>query len=163
MRTRSWCARCSKRAPMVLWRRPRGCSSSRRASRPWPTAAPISGRRWPPCCAMSSPIPSASSSSDFLTDREREILQLVAESYSTKEIAVEARHQREDGGQPSHQPDAQAQPARRGQPHPLRPGNRPDRQIARRVRPRSGRTSGIARRGRHRNAGRGACAGQRVD
>jgi DNA-binding NarL/FixJ family response regulator len=32
--------------------------------------------------------PSASSSSDFLTDREREVLQLVAESYSTKEIAV---------------------------------------------------------------------------
>ncbi len=32
--------------------------------------------------------PGASSSSDFLTDREREILQLVAESYSTKEIAV---------------------------------------------------------------------------
>jgi len=32
--------------------------------------------------------PTASSSSDFLTDREREILQLVAESYSTKEIAV---------------------------------------------------------------------------
>jgi DNA-binding NarL/FixJ family response regulator len=31
--------------------------------------------------------PSSSSSSDFLTDREREILQLVAESYSTKEIA----------------------------------------------------------------------------
>lgn len=32
--------------------------------------------------------PSASSSSDLLTDREREILQLVAESYSTKEIAA---------------------------------------------------------------------------
>lgn len=32
--------------------------------------------------------PSASTSSDFLTDREREILQLVAESYSTKEIAA---------------------------------------------------------------------------
>ena len=32
--------------------------------------------------------PAASSSSDFLTDREREILQLVAESYSTKEIAA---------------------------------------------------------------------------
>ena len=32
--------------------------------------------------------PGASSSSDFLTDREREILQLVAESYSTKEIAA---------------------------------------------------------------------------
>ncbi|HTT57168.1 MAG TPA: response regulator transcription factor [Opitutaceae bacterium] len=32
--------------------------------------------------------PSASASSDFLTDREREILQLVAESYSTKEIAA---------------------------------------------------------------------------
>lgn len=31
--------------------------------------------------------PAASSSSDFLTDREREILQLVAESNSTKEIA----------------------------------------------------------------------------
>jgi DNA-binding NarL/FixJ family response regulator len=31
--------------------------------------------------------PSASASADFLTDREREILQLVAESYSTKEIA----------------------------------------------------------------------------
>jgi len=31
--------------------------------------------------------PSASSSHDFLTDREREILQLVAESNSTKEIA----------------------------------------------------------------------------
>jgi DNA-binding NarL/FixJ family response regulator len=32
--------------------------------------------------------PSASASSDFLTAREREILQLVAESYSTKEIAT---------------------------------------------------------------------------
>ncbi len=32
--------------------------------------------------------PGASASSDFLTDREREILQLVAESYSTKEIAA---------------------------------------------------------------------------
>jgi DNA-binding NarL/FixJ family response regulator len=32
--------------------------------------------------------PSASSAADFLTDREREILQLVAESHSTKEIAA---------------------------------------------------------------------------
>ena len=32
--------------------------------------------------------PSASNSADFLTDREREILQLVAESHSTKEIAA---------------------------------------------------------------------------
>ncbi len=32
--------------------------------------------------------PGARASSDFLTDREREILQLVAESYSTKEIAA---------------------------------------------------------------------------
>ncbi len=32
--------------------------------------------------------PSASSTVDFLTDREREILQLVAESHSTKEIAA---------------------------------------------------------------------------
>ena len=32
--------------------------------------------------------PSASSAPDFLTDREREILQLVAESNSTKEIAA---------------------------------------------------------------------------
>jgi DNA-binding NarL/FixJ family response regulator len=32
--------------------------------------------------------PAASSTSDFLTDREREILQLVAESHSTKEIAA---------------------------------------------------------------------------
>ncbi len=32
--------------------------------------------------------PAASSSADFLTDREREILQLVAESHSTKEIAA---------------------------------------------------------------------------
>jgi DNA-binding CsgD family transcriptional regulator len=32
--------------------------------------------------------PAASNASDFLTDREREILQLVAESHSTKEIAV---------------------------------------------------------------------------
>jgi DNA-binding NarL/FixJ family response regulator len=31
--------------------------------------------------------PSASATADFLTDREREILQLVAESHSTKEIA----------------------------------------------------------------------------
>jgi DNA-binding NarL/FixJ family response regulator len=31
--------------------------------------------------------PSASSTPDFLTDREREVLQLVAESHSTKEIA----------------------------------------------------------------------------
>ncbi len=32
--------------------------------------------------------PNASSASDFLTDREREILQLVAESHSTREIAA---------------------------------------------------------------------------
>lgn len=32
--------------------------------------------------------PAASNASDFLTDREREILQLVAESHSTKEIAA---------------------------------------------------------------------------
>jgi DNA-binding CsgD family transcriptional regulator len=32
--------------------------------------------------------PDASSASDFLTDREREILQLVAESHSTREIAA---------------------------------------------------------------------------
>jgi DNA-binding NarL/FixJ family response regulator len=32
--------------------------------------------------------PEASSASDFLTDREREILQLVAESHSTREIAA---------------------------------------------------------------------------
>jgi DNA-binding NarL/FixJ family response regulator len=32
--------------------------------------------------------PAASNSADFLTDREREILQLVAESHSTKEIAA---------------------------------------------------------------------------
>jgi DNA-binding NarL/FixJ family response regulator len=32
--------------------------------------------------------PQASSAADFLTDREREILQLVAESHSTKEIAA---------------------------------------------------------------------------
>jgi len=32
--------------------------------------------------------PAASSAADFLTDREREVLQLVAESHSTKEIAV---------------------------------------------------------------------------
>lgn len=32
--------------------------------------------------------PSASNTADFLTDREREILQLVAESHSTKEIAA---------------------------------------------------------------------------
>ncbi len=32
--------------------------------------------------------PAASSTADFLTDREREILQLVAESHSTKEIAL---------------------------------------------------------------------------
>ena len=35
--------------------------------------------------------PSANSSADFLTDREREILQLVAESYSTKEIAAKLK------------------------------------------------------------------------
>jgi len=32
--------------------------------------------------------PAASRAADFLTDREREVLQLVAESYSTKEIAA---------------------------------------------------------------------------
>jgi DNA-binding CsgD family transcriptional regulator len=32
--------------------------------------------------------PATSSAPDFLTDREREILQLVAESHSTKEIAA---------------------------------------------------------------------------
>ena len=32
--------------------------------------------------------PGAGGASDFLTDREREILQLVAESHSTKEIAA---------------------------------------------------------------------------
>ncbi len=70
--------------------------------------------------------PETRGSPDFLTEREREILQLVAEGHSTKEIAVEAGNQREDRRQPPHEPDAQAQYPRRGQPHPpcARPGPR---------------------------------------
>jgi DNA-binding NarL/FixJ family response regulator len=69
--------------------------------------------------------PASSATADFLTDREREILQLVAESNSTKGDRLQTRYQREDCGQPPHQSHAQAQPPRCRQPHPLRPRCRP--------------------------------------
>ncbi|MEO7415396.1 MAG: LuxR C-terminal-related transcriptional regulator [Opitutaceae bacterium] len=41
-----------------------------------------------PCCGTSWQISANRGASDGLTDRERKILQLVAESHSTKEIAA---------------------------------------------------------------------------
>jgi len=65
-----------------------GLSNSRKVWKPWPTAGLTSAPRSLPCSAMSSPIqPRSATRPDFLTDREREILQLVAESHSTREIA----------------------------------------------------------------------------
>jgi len=85
--TRCSSARCWRPARMASSRRPPGCSNSRKASRPSP--------RWHVLRAGSAALlrnvvanPATSSAPDFLTDREREILQLVAESHSTKEIAA---------------------------------------------------------------------------
>ena len=68
-----------------------GFPSSRRA---WPRsrrAAPTSGPRSRACCVPSSPSRESGRSPDLLTEREREILQLVAEGNTTKADRGEAR------------------------------------------------------------------------
>jgi hypothetical protein len=64
--------------------------------------------------------PESGGSPDFLTEREREILQLVAEGPQHEGDRLQARDKRQDRRQPPHKPDAQAQHPRRRQPHPPR-------------------------------------------
>jgi DNA-binding NarL/FixJ family response regulator len=71
--------------------------------------------------------PSASTSNDFLTDREREILQLVAEKPQHQGDRFQAQHQRQDGGQPPDESYAEVESPRRGQSHSLRARDRSDR------------------------------------
>jgi DNA-binding NarL/FixJ family response regulator len=97
-RSASWCfpatrtpclsAKCSRRAPTVSWKRPPGSSNSRKGLETVANGGTYFG---PAVAALLRNVvanPAASSAADFLTDREREILQLVAESHSTKEIAA---------------------------------------------------------------------------
>ena len=82
--------------------------------------APISARRSRSVLRNVVANPESGGSPDFLTEREREILQLVAEGHSTKAIAVKFGISAQDRGQPPHEPHAQAQHPRRGEPHPAR-------------------------------------------
>jgi len=74
-------------APTASSRRQPDCSSSRRAWRRSPTAARTSAPPSLPAAQTSSPIPPRAAPR-LPHGREREILQLVAESHSTKEIAA---------------------------------------------------------------------------
>jgi DNA-binding NarL/FixJ family response regulator len=65
-----------------------GFTSSRRASRRSPRAGTYFGPKIAACCGTSSPTPRQAARRTFLTEREREILKLVAEGNSTKEIAA---------------------------------------------------------------------------
>ena len=56
----------------------------------------------------------------LLTDREKEVLQLLAEGRSNKEVATLARPRALDGRDASRQHDAEAQPAQHGRDRPLR-------------------------------------------
>ena len=61
---------------------------------------------------------------DLLTDREREILQLVAEGRTNKEVATLAERQRHHRGNASHPHPAKAGPAQRPGADPLRRAQR---------------------------------------
>ena len=56
----------------------------------------------------------------LLTDREKEVLQLLAEGRSNKEVASAAGSGPVDGRNPSRQPDAEAQSAQHGGDRALR-------------------------------------------
>jgi len=77
-----------EREPTAWSKKQRGFSNSRKASKRSQAAARTSA---PAVAALLRNVvanPGASNTPDFLTDREREILQLVAESHSTKDIAA---------------------------------------------------------------------------
>ena len=56
----------------------------------------------------------------LLTDREKEVLQLLAEGRSNKEVATRAGSQPLDRRDPSREPDAEAEPAQHGGGRALR-------------------------------------------
>ncbi len=71
-----------------------------------------------------------STGEEELTPREEEIVKLVAEAHTTKQIAEHPPPLREDGREPPRQRDAQARDARPGRAGPLRDPARPDRAVA---------------------------------
>ena len=56
----------------------------------------------------------------LLTDREKEVLQLLAEGRSNKEVAIAARPRPVDGRNASGEPDAEAEPAQHGRDRAVR-------------------------------------------
>ncbi len=69
------------------------------------------------------------STGEELTPREEEIVKLVAEAHTTKEIAGDPPPLREDRREPSRERDAQARHARPRRAGPLRDSPRPDRAL----------------------------------
>ena len=67
-----------------------------------------------------------------ITEREEEILKLVAEGHSSKEIAEILVHQRQDGRAAPGQPAAEARPQGPAGADPLRDPRRADRAVSRR-------------------------------
>ena len=72
-----------------------------------------------------------SAGEEELTPREEEIVKLVAEANTTKEIAGDPPPLREDGREPPLKRDAEARDARPGRARPLRDPARPDRALSR--------------------------------
>ena len=72
----------------------------------------------------------ATSREEELTPREEEIVKLVAEAHTNKEIAEILAPLREDGREPSRQRDAEARHARPGRAGPLRDPPGPDRAVS---------------------------------
>ena len=67
-----------------------------------------------------------------LSGREREVLHLIAEGMSAKEVAAGALDQHQDGRGPPHQPDAQARRPEGHRARALRVALRPDRALSQR-------------------------------